>query len=357
MSAGDASGGVRILRALSIALDGGSPGDALDEVAGALVPELADGCALRCTDATGRAWLAQAGVIEGEGLERDLRARGGPAGTLRLLRAGRPWDDLAVLLADEVAARLGDALTRERLAAAAATAELYDRFLATLSHELRTPLGVIVGWVGLLQREGLPLDKRRQAVDVIARNTHLQTRLVEDILEVARIVAGTLRLELGTVPATDLVLGAVEAVRPQAEAMRLELAVEAGPAFELRADGTRLAQVVHNLIGNALRFTPPGGRIDVGIRRDGETAVLTVADTGIGIDPALLPHVFERFRQGERRRQGGSRGLGLGLFIVRHLVHLHGGAVTATSAGAGQGTCVTVRLPLGGPPDAAAPPG
>ncbi len=207
-------------------------------------------------------------------------------------------------------------------------------------------LNAIIGWVELLRSDRLVGDKRAQALVIVERNARVQVRLIEDILEASRIVSGKLRLEVATVPAVDLVLGAVEGLRPLAEAAKIALDAKAGPMFEMRGDGVRLGQVVTNLVGNSLRYTPPGGHVDVALARDGDHAVLTVTDDGVGIEPALLPHVFERFRQGERKRSAGSRGLGLGLFIVRHIVELHGGTVSATSPGRGQGSTFTVRLPL-----------
>lgn len=224
-----------------------------------------------------------------------------------------------------------------------------DEFLATLSHELRGPLSVIIGWIDLVRGDRLAAEERDRALEIVERNARIQARLIEDLVEASRVASGRMRLEVGTVPAVDLVLGVVEQVRPQAAAARLTLVAATDPPFDLRGDGLRLGQVVTNIIGNALRYTPPEGRIEVQLTRDRDDAVLTVTDTGAGIDAALLPHVFERFRQGLRVRSGGTRGLGLGLYIVRHIVELHGGTITAASAGKDRGTTITVRLPLAGP--------
>jgi signal transduction histidine kinase len=231
-----------------------------------------------------------------------------------------------------------------------ADAHATDEFLATLSHELRGPLSVIIGWIDLLRGDRLAPEDRVRALEIVERNARIQARLIEDLVEASRVASGRMRLEVGTVPAVDLVLGVVEQVRPQADAAKITLAATTDPPFDVRGDGVRLGQVVTNIIGNALRYTPAGGRVDVALASDGETATLVVADDGSGIEADLLPHVFDRFRQGVRIRSGGTRGLGLGLYIVRHIVTLHGGTITAESAGKGQGSRFTVRLPVGGPP-------
>jgi signal transduction histidine kinase len=225
----------------------------------------------------------------------------------------------------------------------------HDEFLATLSHELRGPLGVIIGWIDLLRSNRLAPDERARALEIVERNARTQARLIEDLVEASRVAAGRLRLSVGMVPVVDLVLGAVESLRLQADAVPVTLVATTAPPFHLRGDALRLGQVVTNIIGNALRYTPAGGRIEVTVTSELEHAVIVVADTGTGIEPALLPRVFERFHQGARVRSSGSRGLGLGLYIVHHIVTLHGGTITAASAGRGQGSQFTVRLPLAGP--------
>lgn len=343
---------VRLLRTLARVLDDQTRSDVeLAAAARVLAPALADTCVIRIGDGSGQ--LASVGVRppapDDQSLDLPLVHRGERLGNLFLSRAtgSPPWTEEDRLLAEECAARIAGSVAERRLVEAAATGHLYDGFLATLSHELRTPLNVIVGWLELMRSAGrLTGEKRTQALEIIERNTRVQIRLIEDILEASRIISGKMRLELATVPANDLVVGAVEGMRPQAEAARITLTVETGAAFTLRGDGVRLGQVVTNLVGNALRFTPPGGTIAVSLAREDDHAFLTVADNGAGIDPSFLPHVFERFRQGERKRSGGTRGLGLGLFIVRHIVELHGGAVTAASEGRGKGATFTVRLPL-----------
>ena len=226
---------------------------------------------------------------------------------------------------------------------------VYDEFLATLSHELRGPLGVIIGWIDILRSDRLSAAERVRALEIVDRNARLQARLIEDLVEASRVAGDRVRLELGHVPAVDLVLGIVEALRPLAAQQEIELVATTDPPFTLRGDGLRLGQVVHNIVGNALRYTPAGGRVEVSLTRDAERVTLVVADTGQGIEPALLPRVFDRFRQGTRVKVGGTRGLGLGLYIARHLVGLHGGTIAAASAGKDQGARFTITLPLAGP--------
>jgi len=215
-----------------------------------------------------------------------------------------------------------------------------------LSHELRTPLTSIVGWVRILRVRSDEPAVVAQATDVIERNATLQARLIEDLLDVSRIVTGKLALERCAVDLGDVVRAAVDIVRPAAETKRIsiDLILEAdGP---VDGDAARLQQIVHNLLTNAIKFTPENGRITLRVDRTVSDAVITVADTGKGISGEFLPYVFEAFRQADTppTRVAGS-GLGLGLAIVRHLVELHGGTVHAESDGQGQGARFTVRLP------------
>ena len=240
-------------------------------------------------------------------------------------------------------------LTREQ--AARAEAELANRakdeFLATLSHELRTPLSAILIWARLLRSGRLDAEAWARALEVIERNTKLQARLIEDLLEVSRIIAGKLRLEWTPVDLASTVDGAIDAVRAAADAkditLELELERDLGP---VRGDRNRLQQIVWNLVSNAIKFTPSGGSVNVRLARDAQDGMITVRDTGIGIRAEFLPHIFERFRQGDSTSTRIHGGLGLGLAIVRHLVDLHGGTVAARSAGEGRGATFTVRLPL-----------
>ncbi|HEY8076424.1 MAG TPA: ATP-binding protein [Labilithrix sp.] len=236
---------------------------------------------------------------------------------------------------------------RTALAELDSAARMKDEFLATVSHELRTPLNAILGWVRMLRAGGLPEDKSARALETIERNAIAQTQLIEDLLDVSRIISGKLRLEIGAVDVAAVVENAIEAVRPSANAkhVHLERAIDpdAGP---IQGDAERLQQVVWNLLTNAVKFTPPDGRVDVVVSRQAESVEIQVTDTGQGIPVEFVPHVFERFRQADGTSTRKHNGLGLGLAIVRHLVELHGGTVRAESAGPGTGASFSVILPI-----------
>ena len=235
-------------------------------------------------------------------------------------------------------------LTEQRLEEAN---RLKDEFLATLSHELRTPLHAILGWSELLATSQLDPAATERAATVIARNAKAQSQLVSDVLDVSRIVAGKLRLDVRPADLAIVVRDAVEVVRPAAEAKGVVLRTAISPeGTTVTGDPDRLQQVLWNLLANAVKFTPAGGRIDVEVRRHQSQLDLVVRDTGVGIDASFLPYVFDRFRQGDGSTAREHAGLGLGLAIVRHLVELHGGTVYAESEGQGRGAAFTVRLPL-----------
>jgi PAS domain S-box-containing protein len=220
-----------------------------------------------------------------------------------------------------------------------------DRFLAVVSHELRTPLTAMLGWVRLLTTGRLDDVTSARALPVIERNTKLLAQLIDDLLDVSRIVAGKLRLEVGPVDLVAVIESAIEAVQGLADAKSIGLKAVLDPsAGSVAGDPGRLQQVVWNLLSNAIKFTPNRGRIDLRLERAGAHARLTVRDTGQGISPELVPHIFDRFRQDERPRRHG--GLGLGLAIVRHIVQLHEGRVWAESDGEGRGATLVVELPL-----------
>jgi PAS domain S-box-containing protein len=221
-----------------------------------------------------------------------------------------------------------------------------DEFLATLSHELRTPLNVILGWTQALQRRAVATERIDGALDALDRNARKQAQLVDDLLDVSRIAAGRLRLNLQRVHVEPILDAAIETVRPAVDAKRLTLVNEVTAAPEIDADPIRLQQVFWNLLSNAVKFTPEGGRIQVMSIAGGNQLVVTVRDTGIGIDPAFAPRLFSRFEQADRSTTRPFDGLGLGLAIVRHLVELHGGTVNATSDGPGQGATFTVAMPI-----------
>jgi PAS domain S-box-containing protein len=222
-----------------------------------------------------------------------------------------------------------------------------DEFLATLSHELRTPLNAILGWARMISDNRLSEEDKARGLEIIQRNALLQAQLVEDILDVSRIVSGKLRMEVRPVELSSVIEGAVESVLPAAEAkgIRLQRVLDSGTSL-VSGDSDRLQQVVWNLLMNAIKFTPKGGRVQVRLERVNSHIEIIVADTGIGINPEMLPHVFERFRQADQSSTRSYGGLGLGLAIVRHLVESHGGTVEAGSLGQGRGATFTVKLPL-----------
>lgn len=236
---------------------------------------------------------------------------------------------------------------REARAHAERMGELKDEFLATLSHELRTPLSAILGWTQVIAHRPMEPAELRNAIQVIERNARAQTRLIEDLLDMSRIAAGQVRLDVQEVYPAGVVEAALETVRPAAEAKEIRILKLLDPkAGPIAGDPSRLQQVFWNLLSNAIKFTPRGGRVQVVLQRVDSHLDLSVADTGIGIDPDFLPFVFERFRQADAsttRRQGG---LGLGLAIAKHLVELHGGSISAASEGPGSGTTFTVKLPI-----------
>jgi signal transduction histidine kinase/DNA-binding response OmpR family regulator len=254
-----------------------------------------------------------------------------------------------------IAIRNSQLFAREQAARAEAEAanRAKDEFLATVSHELRTPLMAMVGWVQLLRAAPLDEALRARAIETISRNARVQTQLVDDLLDVSRIISGKLRLEPRPVDLPVVVSAAVDAVRPAAEAKGIVLdAVLDGRVGAVAGDADRLQQVVWNLLSNAVKFTPAGGRVTVTLsRRDGETEV-RVSDTGQGIEPEFLPYVFDRFRQADNTSVRRHGGLGLGLAIARHLVELHGGQVRVDSPGEGRGSTFSVRLPATPPPGA-----
>jgi PAS domain S-box-containing protein len=240
-------------------------------------------------------------------------------------------------------------LDSERLARADAerASAMKDEFLATLSHELRTPLNAILGWSKILCMPGVsPVDFQR-GLEVVERNARIQAQLIEDLLDMSRITSGKIRLEIRPVSPAAVIEAALETVRPAAQAKGVLLTSALDPVTgTVAGDPARLQQVVWNLLSNAIKFTEKHGRIQVSLRRVGSWVAIAVADTGIGIPPEFLPHVFDRFRQADSSSTRTAGGLGLGLAIVKHLVELHGGAVRVQSAGRGSGTTFTIELPL-----------
>jgi signal transduction histidine kinase/CheY-like chemotaxis protein len=245
--------------------------------------------------------------------------------------------------------KLAQLLVRERTARADAEKanRLKDEFLATVSHELRTPLNAVIGWSRMLQSGRLDQESAKHALEVIDRNAWAQKQIIEDILDVSRVITGKLQLRLSPVDIVAVVSGALEAVRPALEAkdIKIETRFEEGLRI-IPGDADRLQQVVWNLLSNASKFTPPQGKVLVRLNQNAGYLQIQVSDTGPGIAPDFLPHVFERFRQEDGSTTRTHGGLGLGLAIVRHLVELHGGLIQAENRKSESGAVFTVKLPL-----------
>jgi signal transduction histidine kinase len=260
----------------------------------------------------------------------------------------RKAEDEKWRLASELERRRTDLLERESHARQQAeeASRLKEEFLATVSHELRTPLNAVVGWSRLLRSGKLDNDGMTHAVDVIERNAAAQRQIIEDLLDVSRIVAGKLRISTQPVDLLLVIHAAIDAVQPAAEAKEIKISthVEA-PDLIVKADVERLQQVFWNLLSNAVKFTPHGGLIDVYLERSDSLAEVRIEDSGPGVPPEFLPHIFERFSQADGSSTRKHGGLGLGLAIVRHLVEIHGGTVSATNREAESGAILTVRLP------------
>jgi PAS domain S-box-containing protein len=286
-----------------------------------------------------------------------LVARGRPLGALTFLfgESGRRYGRLDLELAEELGRRAALAAdnawlyrsSQEARKAAERANRAKDEFLATLSHELRTPLTPILGWTVMLRSGTLDQAGILRGLEVIERNVRAQTQLIEDLLDVSRIVTGKLRVEVRPIELVPVVEAGLDAVRPSAEAKEIQFDVQLDPIdCKVLGDPDRLQQVVWNLASNAVKFTPKGGRVEVRLNRLDSQVQLSVRDNGKGISADFLPYVFDRFRQADSTSTRKYGGLGLGLAIVRHLVELHGGTVHAESPGPDQGATFTVRLPL-----------
>ena len=280
--------------------------------------------------------------------------REGGALVLGRLDASHPYGPADLALAEEIARRAVNALehvgligARRERARAEVASRLKDEFLATLSHELRTPLTAILGWTRMLRGGGLTPDKQARALETIERNACSQVALIEDVLDVSRIIAGKVRLDVCTVEIAQVLDAAVETVRPTADAKGVHLEVAYCPdPGTIEGDPDRLQQVLWNLLSNAVKFTPRGGRVSVSVTRGASILEIIVLDDGQGIGTDFLPHVFERFRQADASITRAHGGLGLGLAIVRHVVELHGGTIRVESAGVGKGATFVLRLPV-----------
>lgn len=303
-----------------------------------------------------RAALAGEGIVSM--LVIPLRMSGEPSGTLVFYyRRRHDFSDVEVQTASALGSlaaagiRTAELYEHERQAQEAARQAnlIKDQFLATLSHELRTPLNAILGYTRMLLNGTIPADRHQRALEVISRNGTALAQIVEDVLDVSRIVTGKLAVKLAPLDLAPLVQHATETVLPMAaeKAVRVSTVVPEAPV-PIQGDANRLQQVVWNLVTNAVKFTPPDGMVTVALAASEHTARLTVTDTGAGIPSAFLTMIFEPFRQADTRPTREVGGLGLGLAITRRLVELHGGTISATSEGEGKGACFEVLLPLGG---------
>jgi PAS domain S-box-containing protein len=223
---------------------------------------------------------------------------------------------------------------------------LKDEFLATLSHELRTPLNTVVGYTAMLMKGMMDESQRAKAIEVINRNAQVLTDMVGELLDSSRMVTGKVRLEIQDTDLSQLATEAIENIRPSAITKRLDLRVRIEPGVQIVADPDRLRQIMWNLLTNAVKFTPIGGRIEVEVYADTPSAYIVVRDTGIGVSPEALQHIFKRFWQADNGRMREYGGLGLGLSLSKYLTELHGGSIEASSDGDGQGAEFRVTLPL-----------
>ena len=283
------------------------------------------------------------------------RERAFGAVTFAITESARRYDRTDLLFAEAVVSQIAVARDNAGLYRAAETAReaaeaassAKDQFLSTLSHELRTPLNAVYGWATMLERGQLGEAQARRALQIILRNVHAQVRLIDDLLDMARVTSGKLRLAVQPLDLRRVVEDALDAVRPAAEAKQIRLQpVLASPGGPVSGDPDRLQQVVWNLLSNAVKFTPKGGRVQIQLQRVHSHVEIVISDTGQGIPPELLPYIFDRLRQGDSTSTRAHSGLGLGLALVRHLVELHGGIVFAESPGDGLGATFVVKLPL-----------
>jgi PAS domain S-box-containing protein len=280
-----------------------------------------------------------------------LRARGRIIGTMSVSRIypGNPYSMGDQIFLQDLADRAALAVDNARLYGQAQEASrIKDEFLATVSHELRTPLTALLGWSRLLCSGKLDEETSLRAIEIVERNARAQAQLIEDLLDISRIISGKLYLNINLIDLKPIVELAVDAVRPVAEAKEIKMETHLeGESMLLSGDPDRLQQVIWNLLSNAVKFTSRGGRVELILKRVDSNVEITVRDTGEGISAEFLPYVFDRFRQADSSTTRSHGGLGLGLAIVRHLVELHGGSVRAESEGEGRGATFTVRLPSG----------
>jgi signal transduction histidine kinase/CheY-like chemotaxis protein len=280
-----------------------------------------------------------------------LRVASNAFGAIAFASSNFAFDPHDIAFATELAERLALSVDRGRLFRDLARANrVKDEFLATLSHELRTPLNAVLGWTRMLRRGTVPPERTGAILETIERNAAAQMQIVEELLDLSSMAAGGLRLTVTRVDLRDLVGGAVETIRPAADAKGLRITVSFSDGVdEIAGDPARLRQVLWNLLSNAVKFTPAGGDIAIAVTQAASEVEITVRDTGPGISSDFLPHMFEPFRQADSSATRIVGGLGLGLAIVRHIVEAHGGTASAHSDGPGTGALLSVRLPSGRP--------
>ncbi|HEX8567961.1 MAG TPA: PAS domain-containing sensor histidine kinase [Pyrinomonadaceae bacterium] len=278
----------------------------------------------------------------------DLRSKTGESfpvlvNAARHEREGKTFND-CVFIAIRQRNQYEDEILRAKKEAEAATLAK-DEFLSVVSHELRTPLNAIFGWARMLQDERMPVEMRRKGLETILRNAQMQTQLIEDILDFSRIISGKLRLEVQKIDLSEVIEAAIDVVTPAANAKNIRLEVIQDSKSIVSGDADRLQQVLWNLLTNAVKFTPKGGRVQVRVQRVNSSVEISVSDTGLGISAEFLPYIFERFRQQDNTKTRRHGGLGLGMTITRHIVELHGGTIRAESPGEDLGATFTVCLP------------
>ena len=326
---------------------------------GSLGPELRVVHALHPDDKVSTEGAIAAARVTG-GYETEYRAVR-PNGSIvwitergRVIANADGHPDRMVGISRDMTAERDAAWERERLLKSASDARdeverqsrLKDEFLATLSHELRTPMNVILGWLDILS-SGKPIRNLESTLAMIQRNAQLQAKLIDDLLDMNRLMSGTVRLEIASVDVGAALHATTKALQPAVEAKNIDLQVRLqSPPVEVLADGRLIQQVLWNLLNNAIKFTPDGGRVEATVERQCGEVCIAVRDTGRGISASFLPHVFERFRQENSSTTRESSGLGLGLSIAKHLVEVHGGSIAAHSDGPGCGATFSVRLPL-----------
>jgi signal transduction histidine kinase len=351
----------RVAEALARSLD---QRQMLDASSRLLVPDFADLCVVdvisddgtleryppQAPPVTDQAVRMGTPVVEPSLLSVPLRIRGSVIGavTCAIVQSGRAYGEGDLRFAEAIAERTALAIENARAHADAREANrLKDDFLATLSHELRTPLNAILGYTRMLRTSSIAHERRGAALEIVERNAAALAQIVNDVLDISRVVTGKLVVHVQPVVLPRLIDDAIATLLPAATAKGVQVRAHVAPDVQtIVADPDRMQQVLWNLLSNAVKFTPRGGQVSVNARQvDGQTDIV-VTDTGEGIPREFLPHVFERFRQADTRMAGVRSGLGIGLAIARHIVEMHGGTIEAESAGAGKGSTFRIRLPI-----------